>query len=189
MKQTLTIKLSCTLSITILIWVTIKMQMLHCSSWTNIPTLIWKMQLACISSISCNIQHLAQQQRQHKHTLPMLGKWTLLQIRRANIIHWQSVSHDTVSKQIKARADCKQKLSEPLEHWAACDPKRSLQWRNNEKRTFEAIKKQTNWRRIMLREKLLWQESELKTLRQWLSRSRKIWGKLKMGDWQPESLK
>jgi len=47
--------------------------------------------------------------------------------------------------------------------------------------------RQSNGSRIMLREELLGQESELKMQRKQLSRSRKLWGRLKMRDWRPHS--
>jgi len=49
--------------------------------------------------------------------------------------------------------------------------------------------RKTNVLRIMLREKPLGQESELKTQRQRFSMSRKIWSMLKSRDWQTESSK
>jgi len=83
---------------------------------------------------------------------------------------------------MKARAAWEQRESEPLGHCAACDPKRSLQPKNDKKRTSTVMKTKNNGLRIMLRGRPLGQESELKMQRQRFSRSRKIGGKLKTWD-------
>jgi len=75
---------------------------------------------------------------------------------------------------MKARAVRKQRESEPLGHCPACDPKRSLQPRNDEECTSYAMMTKINESRIMLRERQLGQQSELKMHRQRFSRSRKI---------------
>jgi len=62
MKQTLNIMSWCTVSIDIPHIVTVKMQILFCSSQLSIPTWTLKRQLPSMSSISCNIQHLVHQQ-------------------------------------------------------------------------------------------------------------------------------
>jgi len=51
------------------------------------------------------------------------------------------------------------------------------------------MKRKINECRIMLREEPQWPERELKTQQPQLPRNRKISGKLKMWDWQAESLK
>jgi hypothetical protein len=62
-------------------------------------------------------------------------------------------------------AASRKKDSEPLGLCAAWDPKSSLRWRNDKKPTSSAMNRKRNELRIMLREKLLGQESKLKT--QW----------------------
>jgi len=69
------------------------------------------------------------------------------------------------------------------------DQNRSLRWRNDKKRTSSAIKTKRNGLRIMLREKPLGQESELKTQRQRFDKSRMIWHMLKSRDGLAESPK
>jgi len=66
MKHTAIIKSCCTVSIAILNEMMVRMQILHCSTWSSIPTLTTTTQLASMWSISGNIQHLPQQQSQHK---------------------------------------------------------------------------------------------------------------------------
>lgn len=63
---------------------------------------------------------------------------------------WQSVPHDNVIKQMKARAAQKHKESECLGNSAACNSQRSLQQRNDEKHTVYAIKITRNGLRIIL---------------------------------------
>jgi len=53
--------------------------------------------------------------------------------------------------------------------------------------TSEAMKRQRTGAMIMMTEKLLWQESELKTPRQQLDRSSKILEQLKLWEWQQDS--
>jgi len=72
MKQMLKIRSCGTVSITIANLVTVKPQIVLCSSWSNIPILTYKMQLASMWSTSCNIWHLANQQSQHKLQWPMV---------------------------------------------------------------------------------------------------------------------
>jgi len=186
MKLTLTIKSCCTVSLTIPILLTVKRQILLCSRWLNIATLTYKTQLASILSISCNIQHLAQQQSQCKLQWSMLRKRTFDHFQLANMANKHSGPHNNIIKWTKATAAWKQKESETLRHCAACDPKWSLWPRNNEKRTSSAMERRNNGLRIMLREKLLGWERELKMQRQRFSKSRKIRAKLKMWDWWME---
>jgi hypothetical protein len=129
------------------------------------PTLTEKMQLASILSITCNIQHLAQQQSQCKL------QYSMLQIRLFRKFRWENVANHQISphkkfiKQMMPSAAWKQRESDPLGHCALYNPKRSLQPSNNEKCTAEAMKRQRNGLKMMLREKLLSQESELNMLR------------------------
>jgi len=58
--------------------------------------------------------------------------------------------------------------------------KRSLRRTNHEKHTSEAMKPKRNALRIMLREKLVGQESKLKMQMQRFSKSRTIWRMLKL---------
>jgi hypothetical protein len=73
-----------------------------------------------------------------------------------------------------ARAAWMQKESEHLGHYAACDPKRNLQRRNEEKCTYYPLMRKRNGLRIMFREKPLGQESELKMQRRQFIKRRKI---------------
>jgi len=140
-------------------------------------------------SIFCNIQHLIHQQSQHKIQWSMLWKRTVRHYWQANTANRQSTLHDDVINWIKARAAWKRNGSEPLECCAACVPKRRLRRGAEEKLTSYATKRRRHESRIMWKERPLWQESELKTQRQQLKRSRMIWEMLKRRDWQPPSLK
>jgi len=115
-------------------------------------------------------------------------KWTFRHYWQANMTNRQSTLHDDVIKGMKDRLAWRQKGSVPLEHCAACNPKWSLWWGTDEKYTFEATKSRRNGSRLMWIERSLWEQSELKTQRQQLGRSRKIWEMVKRQDWQPESL-
>ena len=135
MKLTLTIKSCCMVSLTIPILLRVKRQILLCSRWLTVPTLTQNMQLASSLSISCNIEHLTQQQSRHKVQRWILRKRTFQHFQRENMANLQSGPHNDVIKRMKASADCKQYQSDFFGHCAACDPKRSLQLRNNEKWT------------------------------------------------------
>jgi len=74
------------------------------------------MQLGSILSISCNIQHLTQQQSQGKLQWSMLQKRSFRNVQQANVANRQSGSHHDVIKRIKASAAWKQKESEHLGH-------------------------------------------------------------------------
>jgi len=145
--------------------------------------------LASMWSISCNIQHLAQQQGQHKIQLSMLQKRTFCHIQRANTANQPSNPHDDAIKQMTANTALRQKGFEHWEHWAGYNPKGSVPWRKVGKGTFYAKKRENNGWRIMWMERPLWQESKIKTQRHRLSKSRKIWEMLKRHDRQPESMK
>jgi len=66
MKQRLNIMSWCMVSIAIPNVLTVKMQILLCSSRLSVPTSTYKTQLASMWSISCNIQHLIHQRSKHK---------------------------------------------------------------------------------------------------------------------------
>jgi len=161
MELTLTIKSSCMVSVTIPDLLAVKREILLCSRCVNIPTLTYKTQLASILSITCNIQHLAQQQSQRKRQWSMLRKRTFRHSGRANMPNQQSSPLNDVIKWMKARAAWKQREFEPLGHCVACDPKISLWLRNDMKRTSESMKTKRNGLSIMLRQRPLWQGSEL----------------------------
>jgi len=86
------------------------------------------MQLASILSISCNTQHLAYLQSQHKLQWSMLWKRTFGNFRRAHRANRQSCPHDDVIMRMKARVASKQKESEPLGHCAAGNQKEACGW-------------------------------------------------------------
>ena len=86
----------------------------------------------------------------------------------------QSVPQDDIIKRIRAKAMWRQPGSEPMERGVACDPKRSLRRGNDGKHISEVTKRRRNVSRIMWRLRPLWQESELKTQRQQLNKSRTI---------------
>ena len=123
LNHTLTIKSQYTVSMTIPTEVTLKTLILLCSNWWNLPTLTQKTQLASMWSISCNIQHLAQQQGQHKIQWSMLRKRTFHHIRWANMANQRRNPHDDVTKWIQARVAWRQKGSQRWEHCAAYDLK------------------------------------------------------------------
>jgi len=96
MTLMLTIKSGCTVCITIPIIATVKTLIVHCSSWTNVPTLSYKMQLAPILSRYCNIQHHTQQQGQHKLQWSMFWKEQFTNF-SSQIQHIDKVFHTTTS--------------------------------------------------------------------------------------------
>jgi hypothetical protein len=57
--------------------VSVKTLILLCSNLSNLPTLTYKTQLASMWSVSCNIQHLANEEGQHKIKWLMLLKMNL----------------------------------------------------------------------------------------------------------------
>jgi len=63
----------------------------------------------------------------------MLRKNNFRHVRQANTANQHSGANDDVIRRMKATADWKQEVSEPFGHCAACNPKRSLQLRNEEK--------------------------------------------------------
>ena len=134
-QQTLHIMSWCMVSIAIPNGVTVKTQILLCSSRFSVPTLTYKTQPASMRSISCNIQHLVHQQSQHKIRLSMLWNRTFPHYGLANTANRQTTPHDDVLKRIQATAAWKQNVSEPWEGCAACDQERSLRRGNEEKLT------------------------------------------------------
>jgi len=135
-----------------------------------------------LKSISCTVQHLAHQQSQQTIQQQMLRKRTFCLYLQANMANQPRAPHDNIIKRMKASVAWRLQASEPLEHCAAFYPKRGFQWGINEKCTFEATTRQRNASRIMWIERLLWQQSELKTQRPQLSRNRKIREMLKRRD-------
>ena len=93
---------------------------------------------------------------------------------RAHMANRQSSLHADIIKGMKASMAWRQKGSDRWKQYAACDLNRSVWWTKDEKRNFQAMKRGRNRSRIMLREKPLWQESELKAQRQYLCKSRMI---------------
>jgi hypothetical protein len=85
-----------------------------------------KTQLASMWSISCNIQHLTQQQGQHKIWCSMLQKRTFHHLLQPNTAYWQSNLHDDVIQSEKATVVARQKWSERSEHCTAYDPKEAF---------------------------------------------------------------
>jgi len=102
--------------------VTVITQILLYSSRSSIPTLTWKMQLASMWSISCNIQHLTHQHCQYKIHWSMLRKRTFCHYRLTNMGNQRSAPHNNIIKQMMARAGSMANWSEPLEYRPACDP-------------------------------------------------------------------
>jgi len=189
MKMTLTIMSYRTVSVSIPDSLTVRREILLCSRWVNVPTLTQKTLLASILSITCNIQHVAQQQSPRKLQWWMLWRRTFRHSRQAGTVNRQSDQPNHVIMQMKARAGWMQRESEPLGHCAAWDPERSLRRKSDEKRTSQPMKRKRNGLRIMLREKPLGQESEFKMQRQRFNKSRTIWRRLILRDWHPENLK
>ena len=91
-----------------------------------------KTQLVSIWSISCNIQHLAQKQGQHKIRWSMLWKWTCRHVQRANRANRQSSPLVDIIKRMEAWVAWSQKRSERWEDCAAYDPKRCFWQRKDE---------------------------------------------------------
>jgi hypothetical protein len=90
------------------------------------------------------MQHLAQQQSQHKLQWSILGKRTFRHIWQASMANQHSGPHNVIIKRMEVRAALKKKESDPLGHWAAGEPKRSLQPRNEQKPTSSAMKRMRN---------------------------------------------
>jgi len=189
MKHMLTIKSWRTVSITILNEITVERQIVLCSSWSNVRTLTLMTELASMWSISCNIQHLTQQQGQHKTQWSMLRKGTFRHLCWANTANQKISPHVDIIKWMKATAARRQKGSDHWEHCPASDPKWSFPRWKDRKRTFQAMKRKRGGSRSMWREKPLWQESEFEMQRQWLCKSGKICVLLKTQERQPESPK
>jgi len=143
--------------------VTVTMQILLCSSWWNIPTWTLKTQLASMWSISCNIQHLAQQQSQLKIQCSMFRKWAFHPFQQGNTANRWSDPHHNVIKLMKATAAWRQEWSQPSEHCTAYDLTRSLQHWNGAIHPFWATKTKRNGWRIVCIERPLWQGREFKT--------------------------
>jgi len=104
MIQTPNIRSWSTVSIAIPNVVTVKTQILLCSSWLRVPTLTSKMQLASLWSISCNTKHLVHQQSQHKIQCLIFRKYIARHYQQANTANQQWFPHDDVIKQIRVKA-------------------------------------------------------------------------------------
>jgi len=113
MTETRNIMKYCTVNIAIPDIVTVKWQILLSSSWSSIPTLISRTNLASMWSLSCNIQLLTHPQSQHKMQWSMLRKRTVLHFWWVNLANWQSTPHNDIIKPMKARAASQQDWSEP----------------------------------------------------------------------------
>ena len=141
MKQTLNIKSCYRFSITIPNEVTVKTQILLCSSWSTIPTLKLKTQLASMWSISCNIKHFAQQQRQ------LTIQWSMLRWRTCCQIWWvftaaqpSSPVHNMIMR-MTAIASCRQNRPEHWQHGTAYIVKSPFRRRKVKNCTFLATKR------------------------------------------------
>jgi len=164
---------------------TVETQIQLCSSQLNVANLTSKMQLASMLFISCNIPHLAHQRGQHRIQWSMLRKRIFPHWLQANMANLQSAPHNVIIKRISTRAPWKQIGSEHLNHCVACDPNRGLRGRYDEKHTVDRSKRKRYGSSITWMERPLWQESKLKTQRQWLSMSRKISEMLKRRERRP----
>jgi len=83
----------------------VKIELLLCSRSVNVPTLTYKMKLASILSISCNIQHLTQQQRQGKLQWKMLRKRTVCGFQWADMVIGKSgLLHDVIKRMMARTA-------------------------------------------------------------------------------------
>jgi hypothetical protein len=152
-----------TVTITILNEMTVQMQILLCSSWSNIQTLTQNTQLASKWFRAWHIQHVAKQQGQHTIQLSRVQKRALLHLRWAITPNRQSSPLVDIVKQMKGREAWRQQGSERSERCAAYDLKRYF-WRWKErKRTVEAMKRTRNRSRIMWRGNLLCEQSEFNT--------------------------
>jgi hypothetical protein len=96
------------------------------------------MQLASKWSISFNIQHLAQQQGYLKILWAILRNTAFLRFCLAHTANHRSIPHEDAMTQTMANMAWKQIGSEHWEHRASQDPKRSLRWTRDTKRTVRA---------------------------------------------------
>jgi len=140
MKHRLTIKSCYTVSTTIPNVVIVKTQILPCSSWSNVPTLTYKMQRASRWSTSCNIRNLAQQQTHHKIQWSMLQSRIFCHFRQAYTANQPSFPLDEAIKGMKAQAAWMQKGYQHWEHCAAYYLKRSFQRTKDQKLDYEGNK-------------------------------------------------
>jgi hypothetical protein len=189
MRHSLPIISHCTVTITIPTLVLVKTLFLVCSSWWNIPTLTYKMQLACKGSISCNFQHLTSQSIQCWVQSLILHKRALYLSKQAYISNWQAVH--PMMKFCNGRQP---RLGRRNNLGSRCNTKQvikndSCTSRKEEKSTVYVWKRQSNRLWIQCRPKPLWERSQLTILRQGLVNSRKILELLTKWDSQPESQK
>jgi len=135
MLQTLNIMSWCMVSIAIPNVVTVKTQIVLCSTRLRVPTSTYKTQLASMWSISCNIEHLVHQQSQQKIQWSMFQQRSLYHSQQAITAKRQSAPHDDLIMRIRATAAWKQNWSEALGRCVACDLKRCLRQGKVKKRT------------------------------------------------------
>ena len=145
----------------------VEMQIMLCSSWSNVRTLTSKTQFASMWFIFCMLQHLAQR-GQHTIHWSTLQKRRFLNVPLANMATRQWHPHIDVIKQKKASAACREKGSDHWEHRPACDLKRTSRRRKDRKQTLYIMQRNRNGSRILWRERPLWQESQFRTKTHWL---------------------
>jgi len=179
MELTLTIMSCCTVGISIPDVLTGTRAILHCSRWVNVLTLTQKTQLTSILSITCNIQHLAQQYSPPNLQCSILQNRTFSDFQWADTANRKSKQPNDIITWMMARVGVEAERFRALGHCAAWDPKRRLRQRSDEKRTSSAMKRKRNGLGIMWREKMLGPESDLKTQCPGLNKSRIIWTMLK----------
>jgi len=141
-------------------------------------------QLGSMWSILCNIQHLPQQQSQQMIQCSLVRNRIFCHCRQPNTATWESYPNGNKVKRIMIQLDSTQETSEPWEHCAAYNLKRSFWQRIEPRHTCDATKKKSKESRIISKEGQLWQESQFKKQRQRLCKSRKLWDMLKRRDWQ-----
>jgi len=146
-----------------------------------------KVQLASILSWSCNIQDLTQHQCQRTVYWSMLRKWTWHLLPLAYMASRPNDQYYYIINWLMPSAAWMQNECELSMEFIACDPNRSLRHREDMKETFGITRRKRNGSTITFRERPLCQESTLKMQWQQLSRSKKIYKLLNVGDWPPGS--
>jgi hypothetical protein len=129
------------------------------SSWSNVPTLTLLTLLASLWFIPYTIKHLTHQQSQHTIPYSMLQTWSFCLLMQEHTANQTVNSLNDVIQQMKARVDCGQKGSKPLEYCAAYNLQCIVRWRQDEKCTVYATPRMRNGLRIVSREKSLSQNS------------------------------
>jgi hypothetical protein len=138
-----------------------------------------KEQLPSILSISCNIQHLAQQQSQRKLQWSILQKDVMAtssgQIRQIEkAVNPMTSSNKWRHERFQGRKSPSAQGITPLKN-----QKEACSGETTRNALLKQFKRKRNGLRMMLREQPLRQERELMTRRQRFSNSRKIWRVLK----------